>query len=32
MDTTSSSIAESVRRVDRLLAHYGESHRNPRTN
>ena len=29
MDTTTSA-AESARRVDRLLAHYGESHRNPR--
>lgn len=29
MDTTTSSAAESARRVDRLLAHYGESHRNP---
>ena len=28
MDTTTSA-AESARRVDSLLAHYGESHRNP---
>ncbi len=29
MDTTTSSAAEGARRVDQLLAHYGESHRNP---
>jgi uncharacterized membrane protein YGL010W len=33
MDTTtteSGATTDTVRRVDRLLAHYGESHRNPR--
>jgi len=29
MDTTTSGTAENARRVDRLLAHYGESHQNP---
>lgn len=29
MNTTTSGTAENARRVDRLLAHYGESHRNP---
>ena len=29
MDTTTPNAADSARRVDRLLAHYGESHRNP---
>ncbi|WP_372827332.1 DUF962 domain-containing protein [Polaromonas sp.] len=30
MTTTTSSDASSMRRVDQLLAHYGESHRNPK--
>jgi len=30
MTTTTSSDASSMRRVDQLLAHYGESHRHPK--
>lgn len=29
MDTTAAPLADTERKVDRLLAHYGESHRHP---